>query len=218
MSISNRHSIQKFISGKSTAMQGQRLAKIGYKGKDKFSESMFASVPVLQAALQEEIIENPSKFFGILQEVMEKAQDDVIKSLWESSGAQLQSVSDEDISIETCLAFLESSIGGGRLTKEALKDWFSSDMEVNLGVVIAEKLGKDLEDTKVIQVLAGYKGMFMECAAPKISLKEAQIKALKEALTFSASDDGITRKLLSRFEALEKEAEKEAEVVLLALS
>lgn len=214
MSISNRHPLNLFISGESKPMHGQRLLKIGFKGEKKLFDSRCASVPTIADKVLEELKNDPLKFSDILTEVMENAQDAVAKNLFLSSGGTLTEISDDDISVAACIAYLESVGTGGRLTKETLNIWFDESMKENLSIVLAEKLSLELEDLRISQALAAYKGLFAECAAPKISLSQVQIDNLKKAIVY-CSEDKISGKILSRFAALEKEQKELVELVLL---
>lgn len=214
MGISTRHTLELFKTGESKAMHGQRLLKIGFKGDKKLFDSRCASVPVISDLILSELKNNPLKFSDILTEVIESAQDAVAKNLFLSSGGTLTEISDEEISIDACIAYLESIGTGGRLTKEALCVWFDESMKENLSIVLAEKLSLELEDVRISQALAAYKALFAECAAPKISLSQVQIDNLKKAIAY-CSEDRISGKILSRFAALEKEQKEIVELVLL---
>jgi len=212
MSISNRHSLALFVSGESKPMHGQRLLKIGFKGEKKEFDSHCASVPAIESSVLEELKKNPARFADICVAAMESAQDGIAKALFLSSRGTLGAISDDDISLDACFSYLESQGTGGRLTKESLATWFDTYMAENLSVIFAEKLSLPLEHEKIGQVLAGYRGMFQECAAPKIALSDAKIKALKDAIVY-CSEDRISGKILARFDALKKEQEEMIELL-----
>jgi hypothetical protein len=210
--ISNRHSIEAFTST-SKALTGQRLIKVGYKGADKFSDSICMSVPKLSEEVKAALKSSPEQFFSVVQSALEQAQHGILKALWESSGATLQSVGDDEISIQSCLAFLScSGESVGRLTKEVVKNWFETDMKANLMVILSEKLQKDQEDEKVLQVTRGYAGLFESCAAPVISLTVPQLENLQFALEY-ADNSPVTEKLKARIADKLKEKAEEVELI-----
>lgn len=131
MSIGNRHSLTLFVSGTSQALAGQRLAKIGYKSTKanpaKFP-SVCASIPPL-----ENLPENLEDFkVHILAWFMEK-QDSVIRGLYEASNGTRQSVGDDEIGYSAILGYLNAESVSGRLTKDAIEQWFKLECE---GVVL----------------------------------------------------------------------------------
>lgn len=212
--ISNRHNLVKFVSGESKAFTGQRLAKIGYKGEGKFSDSMCVSLPQITGEVEKKLKESPAMFLSLLVEAVHKAQDGIMKSLWESSGATLTSVSDEDVSLSASLAYLESTQGIGRLTKEFLKAWFTENLAENLSVIFAEKLSLELDHPKIAQLLAGYCGLVESLAAPKIALTVKQMENLISVMPF-ASDELIANRLVNRMKDAMKEIHTEVELIMM---
>lgn len=211
MSISNRHSVVPFVSGESVPFSGQRLAKVGYKavGPDKKQKlpSICLSVPALQVG---EITENIDSLLPHIKQMIQDVQDKVIKSLYESSEGQLSSVSDEEISVKACIGFLEAESEGGRLTRESVLAWFKGELEDNLTVYIAEKLGfNDPSEGQMKQIeqhVNGYREVFASLSGGATQLAIPQIKGCKKALELVAgSDTGpMVEKLGKRLEAMEK--------------
>src|SRR5574339_1049458 len=139
--VSNRHTVVPFVSGKTTPLSGQRLAKVGYKTSKNQKELKFkpiaASVPFID---DQEIIGRVHNLVPYVKTLLENTQDNIIRSLYESNDGILQSVSDEEISIDACIAFLESESNGGRLRKTDVEKWFDENVRENLFVLIADKL------------------------------------------------------------------------------
>lgn len=212
--ISNRHNLVKFVSGESKPFSGQRLAKIGYKGEGKFSDSMCVSLPQISNEVEKKLKESPEMFLSILVEAIHKAQDGIVKSLWESSGATMQSIGDDEVSLSACLAFIESTQGIGRLTKDFLKAWFTESMAENLSVIFAEKLSLDVNHPKISQLLNGYCGMVESLAAPKISLSHKQMENLISVMAYS-SDEMIANRLVNRMKDSMKESATEVELIMM---
>jgi len=204
--VSNRHNVNLFVSGQSNPLTGQRLAKVGYKSTKanpaKYP-SVCASVPLLN---QGEILENINGLLPYIREMCEAAQDGIVRSLYESSGGTLTSVSDEEIGIGAIIGYLESQANGGRLTKDLIEGWFDREMKDNLTVLFAEKLGYDLstpeQEETIGKHLAGYKGLFSSLAGGKTVLNVGQINNLTKALDICAPDDEMSGKLGNRLKQM----------------
>lgn len=184
--VSTRHNVLPFTAGKSEALTGQRLAKIGYKKTKENPNpamSICASVPRLS---NEQIKENIESLIPIIRDALESLQDGVIRSLYESRECSIEkfsSISDDEISIASCVAFSESVRNGGRITKEYLEQWFVKEMQDSLTVAIAEKLGtEDIEDVRIIQALNGYRELFSSLSGNKTLLGSGQIGQLEKVM------------------------------------
>lgn len=205
MSITNRHQLNKFIAGKSAPLSDQRLARVGYKSTKKqvarFA-SVCVSVPVITSIDESQV----EKLLPYIVEMLENAQDGIIRSLYEGRDGMLTEVSDDEISIDSCISFLEAESAGSRLTKEYLESWFDEQMKDNLTVVIATKLGfEDMTDPQMVTVnqhLSGYRGLISSLAGGKTLLQEHQIKGLQKALEVSSVDDETGKKLSVRLHAM----------------
>lgn len=213
MSISNRHSVVPFVAGETQAMADQRLAKVGYKSTKKTPakyKSIAVSVPVITSIDEDQL----ERLLPHVVSMLENAQDGIIRSLYESSQGNLASVSDEEISIDACIGYLEAEATGGRLTKEKVEEWFTENLSDNLSVTIADKLNFTSltgENEKVInQHLNAYKGILASLAGGKTLLNPAQILGCKKALELSTNEDDVYKKLMARLEAMEKKPDMDA--------
>lgn len=209
MSISNRHAIVPFISGKSTAMENQRLAKVGYKSTKstpaKFP-SVCASVPMI--ALPEDL----SIFSSLITARLEEIQDQVIKSLYESRNGKLTEVSDEEIGIDSCLSFLAAQSSGDRISVELITKWFEGNVSENLLAAFAEKFGYGEENGEVTEEqyatlekhVKVYKDICCMLAGKMVNLIPAQIKAIRRSFDLSEAgeNDAVQRKLEEKLESL----------------
>jgi len=215
--ISNRHNVSLFESGKSVPFSGQRLAKVGYKRTDKCPNplpSICVSVPPVEISS-----EDFSRLIPYMRAYLGDVQDKIIRSLYETSEGTLSSVSDEEISVDACIAFLESESTGGRLTREYLEAWFTQNLEDNLSVVIAEKLGYDLSTPEQINIVSGhvsqYKGIISSLSGGKTVLAYDQINGVLRALEVCAVDDDISQKLNNRLVSMKKKIETDRAVFAL---
>lgn len=200
--ISNRHNVVAFDAKTSKPLSDQRLAKVGYKSSKanpaKFP-SVCASIPFLTnwSETQSESLR------PYIVQLVQDTQDKILRSLYESSDGSLSSVSDDDLSMDQVIAYLQSESAGDRLTKERIAEWFDSSMKDNLTVVIMEKLGtEDLEDIRIAQHIAGYKGLFASLSKDTGHINPVQNKALLKALEVTATDDEISKRITSKLEKM----------------
>lgn len=194
--VSTRHNVLPFTAGKSEALTGQRLAKIGYKKTKENpnpAQSICVSVPRIT---DQEITGEIQKLFPIIRDALESLQDQVIRSLYESRECSIDrfsSVSDEEISINACVAFAESARNGGRITKEYLENWFKNELSDSLTIAIAERLGtEDTEDVRIVQALNGYRDLFSSLSGNKTILGAGQIDQLEKIIGLCNAGDSET--------------------------
>lgn len=139
--ISNRHNVVSFISGKSEALTGQRLIVAKYKSTAKTPAkypNVCASVPAMVLESREAI---PEALIPHINAWLLEQQDAVFKSVYESNGGVLSSVSDDELSIPAIIGYLSAVSVSGRLTKESIEVWYKSDMEGVIKVTAAVKKG-----------------------------------------------------------------------------
>lgn len=211
--ISNRHTVTKFVAGESKPLSGQRLARVGYKTTHKTPAkypSICASVPQINP---EHILGNVTKLLPYICTMLEETQDKILRSLYESSDGTLQAVTDDDISVEQCVAYLAAEAAGTRLTTELVEAWFDAQVSDNLVVVVATKLGySDLtpENLPTVQKhVKVYRALLSSLAGGKTVLTPTQIQGCKRALEVSSVDDETSRKLNARLTALEAKPKME---------
>lgn len=206
--ISNRHSVVLFTAGTSTALTGQRLAKVGYKSTKntpaKF-KSVCASIP--SATLTDE---QCVRMKDQVTELFHAAQDNIFKSLYESSNGKLEAITDEDISFEAVLGYLEAESTGGRLTKESVVDWFNTHAAETTMALLAEKLGYSDELTQeqmdtIEKHTNGYREVFASLSGGKTMLQPKQINGLRKVLGMIESPEtDVQMKLVKRLDVMEK--------------
>lgn len=204
--ISNVHSIQVFKSGKSEALENQRLAKIVFKsGKktQKQSDSMCVSVPKIKES-QELIDANISNLMPHIHTLLEDAQDGIIRSLVVSGKTE---VHDSEISIAECIKFLEDENKGARLTKETVTEWFTDSLQDLLTVAFADKLGisdtpTEVETKKLEQQINVYREKFASLAGGKTVMVPEIAKKLLKALELAPNDDVMAQRFTKRLEKM----------------
>ena len=213
--ISNRHTVNTFIAGKSSALVGQRLAKIGYKKtKDNPNpmDSICISVPPVSLEISD--TKTLARLMPYIHGLLETAQDGIIRSLYESSGGTLQAVTDSEISIDSCINFLAAESAGERFSTEAITAWFNSGVSDSLTVLVADKLGfTDLteDNMKVIQKhVDNYLGICKLLAGKNLtknSLTQAQKNGIRVCVKLDTSGSSVAQKIVNRLDDLEKKVD-----------
>ncbi len=211
MSIGNRHTVRPFIAGESKAMDGQRLAKIGFKkSKDNPNplKSVCVSLPMIEQPFTEEQLEalNPH-----IVAMLEKAQDGIIRGMYEAN-PEILSVGDDELTVEKCIEFLELEETGGRLTIEKLAQWFDSALSAKLAEFLRVQGGKKLSgealDKAVVQSLNAYKGMITAISGGKTHYDAKQRDKLMTILAMTEDGDEMAEKIVGRIETMAKKDEK----------
>ncbi len=207
--VSNRHDVVPFVAGETKPLSGQRLAKIGYKGRGA-NKAKFASVAVSVPYLERDDIENNLRqLLPYIGNMLESAQDGIIRSRYEANGGQLDVVHDSDIDVRSCIAYLAAESEGDRLTKATLESWFDSDVAETVFVLVAEKLGFTATDptpaqsVRIAQSVNAYRAIISSLAGGKTMLQNPQIVSLRKVLDAIPTDD-VSVKLDARLTAMEK--------------
>ena len=213
--VSNRHTVNPFVAGKSEPLSGQRLARVGYK-KTKENPNPLPSIcvsipPVDAAQIQGAIL---AGLMPSIVQLVEDAQDGIIRAANDSSGGTLTTVTDEMICLESVVAFLSAKQAGERLSAESIAAWFSAKVEDNLSVLVADKLGfSDItEDNqpvidKHVKVYGDICGMLAGKNLTRNSLSESQKRTIRTCVKISEDDSGIGAKLIAKLEELEKKVD-----------
>jgi hypothetical protein len=207
--VSNVHDVIPFVAGKTSALTGQRLAKVGYKSTAK-NPAKFPSVAVSVPFLSDDSIrESMDSLLPYIKGMVEKTQDDVIRSLYESKDGSLKIVQDHEISVQACIAFLESEAAGDRIKKEHIESWFDRVCAENVFTLIAEKLGftgdslTPEQESTVQKHVKVYRDILSMLAGGRTILTPVQIKSCKTVIDVSEDDSGIGTKLMQRLTAME---------------
>lgn len=207
--VSSRHDVVPFVAGETKPLSGQRLAKIGYKGRGE-KTAKFASVAVSVPYLERDDIENNLRaLLPYIGNMLENTQDAIIRSRYEANGGKLDTIHDADIDVRSCIAYLASEAEGDRLTKATLESWFDSAVAETVFVMIAEKLGFTATDPtpaqsiRIGQSVSAYRAIISSLAGGKTTLEEKQIVSLRKVLDAIDTDE-IAMKLDARLTAMEK--------------
>ncbi len=207
--VSNVHDVIPFVAGKTAPLSGQRLAKVGYKSTEK-NPAKYKSVAVsLPMIPQADVSANINELMSYIVGMLEGVQDNVIRSLYENKGGKLSQVLDSDISVQACIAFLESEAAGDRLKKEHIESWFDRVAKENTFTLIAEKLGYTGDELTPEQVSTVekhakvYRDILSMLSGGRTVLTPVQIKSCRTVIEVSEDESGIGQKLLARLKAME---------------
>lgn len=209
--VSSVHDIVPFVAGKTDALTGQRLAKVGYKST-KNNPAKFKSVAVSVPHIDpDHILGNVKALLPYIGTMLEDTQDKIIRGLYEAADGSLKTVQDHEISVQACISFLEAEAAGDRLKKEHIESWFDRVCADNVFTLIAEKLGygdsEDLtpEQTDTVQKhVKVYRDILSMLSGGNVKLTPVQIKSCKTVIDVSEDDSGIGAKLMARLVNMEK--------------
>lgn len=209
--ISSVHDIVPFVAGKTEALTGQRLAKIGYKTTTK-NPAKFKSVAVSVPHIDpDDILNNVRALLPYIGSLLEETQDKVIRALYESKDGNLKTVQDHEISLQACISYLEAEAAGERLKKEHIESWFDRVCADNVFTLVAEKLGYGDSDeltpeqtATVNKHVKTYRDILSMLSGGNVKLTPVQIKSCKTVIDISEDDSGIGQKLMSRLVNMEK--------------
>lgn len=203
--ISNRHSINTFVPGKSQPLTDQRLAKIGWKTTKKQAakyKNICVSVPVLTNA---EIVPFSERLLPFVRSMLADAQDEIVRSLYESSEGTLASVAQEEISIDSCINYLIADQSGDRLNAKMIGDWFDANVRDAFTVILCEQNKiDDCDDPRVVQTVNGYRGVVASING-RNSLNPMQRSEVRNLLrACEVHEDGIGAKIVAKLDEMEK--------------
>ena len=201
--VSNRHNVVEFKSGKSVPLTGQRLVRVMYKPDRKTKIQKYQSVCVSVPQITEPLdCDTLDKLNPYILNLLREGQDKIVKSMYEAKNGDLSSISDEDISLSSIIQFLENENTGGRLTKEFLISWFNENVQDNISIVIAEKLGldnpSDKDWEKINKSVNGYRDMLSSLSGGAVMYSRGQCTALLKCLEVGGVDDDVNKKLVNR--------------------
>jgi len=126
---------------------------------------------------------------------LENAQDGILRSLYESSGGTLTSVSDDELSIEQCIAWMNADRAGSRLNAESIGAWFDSSCADAIVVTAAEKLQTDnVDDPRIVATVKRFRDMLCMLTG-KSAVTQVQLDLASRALDISECDDEMAQKL-----------------------
>lgn len=212
--ISDRHNVVSFVSGKSEALTGQRLTVAKYKSTAKSPAkypNVCASIPVLEGT-EYTLSENPG-LIPHFTDWLQSKQDDVFKSVYESHGGTLSSVSDSELDISSIIGYLNAESVSGRLTKESIEQWYALECKGIIYVNAAVKKGflaQDADDLEMLsenqktdleKVCNAYRDLFSGLAGGTTKYAPGVQESLNKMLS-QCADSPMVDRLVGRLESM----------------
>lgn len=209
------------VLDKNTApLHGQRLVRLiakSARGTNKpanehLQQSLAVSVPPVT---MDEVVAHIDKLIPHVIGMVQDAQDKIIREYRIESGAD--NINQELISVESVIAFLDSSATGERVSKEYLQEWFASEYEDIAKQWINTIAGGSLSDVVIEQKTNLMRDMIAGWASPKYSPNipslKAQIRFMNHCNDIDAIDmrmSGFLNKASTMLEKKENELNMDA--------
>ena len=198
-------------------ISGTRIVKCLYQKSTttglKVKENHYTRIPTKHLT-EQHIVNRISELSNYVLSYLQDEEDKQIKDLHKRGGLKVYT---ETLSMDKIIEALEMASVSNRLTKEVIEAWFKSDVEDNLAVLFAAKMGiteesSDDDVNKLNLVINAYKLKYASLAGGKTFIKETDCNAMIKVITDCEAQDSI---LGSRFIVkLENMKKKEDEVLL----
>lgn len=214
--VSNRHTVTAFVAGVSQPLSDQRLARVICKQTAKMTKdgikalpSVCASIPMLASA---DITAAIPRMMEHIRTMLEDAQDGIIRARYEASHGELTAITDDDISVDQCIAFMDTKAAGNRISAESVTAWFKATANDYVVAFIADKLRfTELTPDAIAtcqQHANAYRDLLCTLAGGKTILPANQLRTLRMVLSTIGDDDTMAQRLLERITAMETSAPK----------
>lgn len=204
------HNVVTYISGKTVAFTGQRLAVITYKTiKDKDHplcnvkrESKAVSLPVIE---ETEVTSNLAALMPHIKGMLYKAQDAIIREKLDSGN--VTSIAITDVNLPAICEYLDNSNESGRLTKESVAAWFDGNVADTLMLALAEKMGvsdtpTDADSKRIEAIVSGFKDKISALAGGKTSYEPKMCESLKKCIALAPADDVLGARFTARLDKM----------------
>lgn len=216
--VSNTHNVCK-LEKNSKALTGQRMARViakksktGEYESSNLIESKFVSVPMIAPEFsQDQMAQLAPHIVGMLND----AQDALIRECIIRDGAT--SINEAQIDFAACIAYLDDSAKGNRVTSEYMQKWFMDTyaepaMEFICELVKFDKESLSTEQMTVVeQKTAILRDMFAGFASGKYSPDIPKCKAIRKFGAFLGEEnyDGRMQVIIEKTAKIQEEKEKE---------
>lgn len=190
--VSDNHDVVLY-TGKNKPLTDQRLCVITFKTpsdkKDdptyKRPDARCVSIPKLSINVTPQILSDA------LQQALEDLQDSVIRKIVVDAiaeGKSVITVMDAQISYEAIAEFAKMEAANGKLNKDAIEDFFDSQLGDKLTLALADAMKYDsskpdaAKEKQIADAVTSYKTVFMTLAAPKAGMSPKIAVQIKKAL------------------------------------
>lgn len=205
------HTVIPFVSGKTVAFTGQRLAVVTYKTiTDKSNalcgvkrESKAVSLPRLS---DDTVIDNITTLLPHVKQMLYKVQDSIIRERLDA-GNNVALITAEEVNITAICEYLDNSGESGRLTKESVGAWFDSSIADTLMIALADKLGvsdtpSDIESKQIEVIVTGFRDKIAALAGGKTSYEPKLCESIKKCLVLAGNDDVLGNRFIARLDKM----------------
>ena len=186
-----------------TAPEGYRVSTVLYKTNSKTNtiagENSCLIVPSIK---EDDVTANIDRLIKHVVVMLETEQNKLIK------GYHLDKVSfvePEQISIDAIIEALEAVAVSGRINKEMIQEWFTSEIQDNLVILFADKLGMNVDrfedvTSKLYLTVKVYKDMFCKLASNTTQYQPVEAEKLIQAIEIVEADssNSVTIKLVDK--------------------
>jgi hypothetical protein len=208
--ISNVHSFVKLDKDSKPAM-GQRLVRLIAKGANKspnLSESLAVSIPRIT---QDDVADVIDRLLPHVVGLIQDAQDKMIREIRIESGRD--EIHQDQISMGECIAWLDATAAGDRVSSEYLTEWFAEEYQAAAIGYIADAMKVDVINGEVpLVVMQKYnvlREMFAGWSSPKYSPNIPKLKAMIRFAESVSELDGRMSGLLVKAKAMLVKKESE---------
>lgn len=207
--ISNVHSFVKLDKDAKPAM-GQRLVRLIAKGTKNanLTESLAVSVP---RVTQDQVADAIDRLLPHIVGLVQDTQDKIIRE-WRIEFGR-EAIPDGVFSVDECIAYLDATAAGDRVSSEYLQEWFADEYrEVALGYIsnaMSISYGPDNIPEVLEQKYNILRDMFAGFSSPKYSPNIPKLKAMIKFSESVSELDGRMSAMITRARAMlqRKEAE-----------
>ena len=184
-----------------------RIAKIMYKMNKKTGKIAGSNSCLIIPSMNETNVMNSlGSLMPHFCSYLEAEQDKIIKELHLK---KVNFVTKESISLAKIVEFLEAERVSGRINKELIETWFTTNLQDNLIILFADKLGLDVaryEDvtSKLFMTVQVYKNLFSKLASNTISYQKPEAEKLLQAIEVCEVDgsDLVTIKIKEKLDKM----------------
>lgn len=194
-------------NGKQKAKDGHRLCVVTFKTpsdkKDdptyKRPDARCISVPKLEISVTPQILKDA------LQQGLEDLQDAKIRSIVVAAleeGKNVITILDAQINYESLAEFAALEAANGKLNKDAIEEWFESDVASSLTLALAGAMKlpdnpEPAQEKKLADAVTVYKSVFKTLAAPKAGLSPKIALQIQKALDHAENKESRVYKAIS---------------------
>ena len=183
-----------------TSELNYRVAKVMYKMNNKTKKIAGSNSCLIIPSMDEtSVMESLGSLMPHFLSFLESEQDKLIKELHLK---KVSFVTKESIDLVSIVKNLEAERVSGRMNKELIEAWFTTNLQESLTILFADKLGMNVEryqdqTSKLFMTIGVYKNLFAKLASNTVSYQKPEAEKLLQAIEFCevTNDDLVTIKI-----------------------